>query len=360
MVCTVSSALAVFVLVACVFAIHHPVTCFSIQSPHHRISTPSSSRKKTKHFLSNEQAATAADPSLLAPASSSRRPVISDDEEDATAVSSMEKPLQEKKQAVVPSIEKPEEESAMHSAMKGGELGDEKYKEMMQMMDKDDEDLDFDINEVDLSDTSLYGEPLYDPVAAAADGPVQDREAHVKLMDDNFHRVFGKTMLEHMGKELAEDENEDEAFWEVQMSLKYAVMSHGANDEGINGPMINYGNHGALAEFGYTWNQFTQLPTNGLSKSDLDQEEWKEVLRVVRKRGKQGYHDKYRGFRCNRDDLPFFIRDGLIWNLYDENDRYCGQAIMFDRTRAQTMTHLPFQESVMEEMIGDRTLEVWD
>lgn len=38
---------------------------------------------------------------------------------------------------------------------------------------------------------------------------------------------------------------------------------------------------------------------------------------------------KFSGVRITSSGRPFYIEDGTIWNLLDENHQYCGQAAVY-------------------------------
>jgi hypothetical protein len=60
----------------------------------------------------------------------------------------------------------------------------------------------------------------------------------------------------------------------------------------------------------------------------MHQEERERLLATV---ARQGYSDNYRGIRIARSGRRFWIENAIVWNLLDAQNRYCGQAAMFDR-----------------------------
>ena len=91
-------------------------------------------------------------------------------------------------------------------------------------------------------------------------------------------------------------------------------------------PVFNYGNVCAQQLFGMDWHEFTQLPSR-LSAEPLAREERARLLARVTQ---HGYVDDYAGVRIAKDGTRFMIRNATVWNLMDQDGRYCGQAARFD------------------------------
>ena len=133
-----------------------------------------------------------------------------------------------------------------------------------------------------------------------------DRDEHVRILDENLVRHTGKSLRDYTGGD------------EVQTSMRYALMSHGALND-LDGPINNYANFAALAAFQMTFKQLTAMPAGRVANPGLDQEEWSQVLQKVRQMGKEGILQNYKGFRCTVNQTPFFLRDAVVRGLVGAN-----------------------------------------
>lgn len=140
-----------------------------------------------------------------------------------------------------------------------------------------------------------------------SDGPIVDRDEHVRILNDSLERHIGK------GLRCFTDTSCDEPdCWDdIHTSTRYALHSHGAKND-VDGPVNNYGNFGALGAFEMTYSQFTRIPAGRVANPGLDQEEWSQVLQRVRSMKKEGFLQSYKGFRCTIKQISFFIRDAMV------------------------------------------------
>lgn len=126
-----------------------------------------------------------------------------------------------------------------------------------------------------------------------------DRDGHVWILDENLVRHTGKSLRDYTGGA------------EVQTSMRYALMSHGAVND-LDGATNNYANFAALSAFQMTFKQLTAMPAGRVANPGLDQEEWSQVLQKIRQMGKEGILQNYKGFRCTVNQTPFFLRDAVV------------------------------------------------
>lgn len=140
-----------------------------------------------------------------------------------------------------------------------------------------------------------------------ADGPIVDRDVHVRVLNDSLERHIGKGIRDFTGTSCEEADCWDD----IHTSTRYALHSNGATND-LDGPVNNYGNFGALGAFEMTYPQFTRMPASRMANPGLDQEEWSQVLQRVQSMGKEGFLQNYQGFRCTVNQTPFFIRDALV------------------------------------------------
>lgn len=100
----------------------------------------------------------------------------------------------------------------------------------------------------------------------------------------------------------------------------FALLSHGTQAD----PIFNYGNRIALELFEMDWKEFTSLPSR-LSAEPINQVERARLLNVV---SQQGFVDNYSGIRISKSGRRFMILNATVWNLYDFQEKYYGQAAL--------------------------------
>lgn len=109
----------------------------------------------------------------------------------------------------------------------------------------------------------------------------------------------------------------EEALWKAPR----VVVSHGIEAD----PILNYGNEQALQLWEMTWEQLIQTPSR-LTAELPNREERQRLLERV---GRFGYIDDYSGIRITTSGKRFHIEQAIVWNVLDEQNRYCGQAATF-------------------------------
>ena len=103
----------------------------------------------------------------------------------------------------------------------------------------------------------------------------------------------------------------------------FVVVSHDSESE----PIFNYGNRQALELWQLDWEAFTKLP----SRSSAEPVEQSERERMLAQAKNQGFISNFQGIRISSTGKRFFIEDGIIWNVLDEEQLPCGQAATFKR-----------------------------
>ncbi|MDP9811160.1 PAS domain S-box-containing protein [Rhizobium tibeticum] len=101
----------------------------------------------------------------------------------------------------------------------------------------------------------------------------------------------------------------------------FVVLAHNTDPD----PLFVYANIAAQTRFGYTWDEFTKLPSR-LSAEAPDRQERQRLLDAV---ARQGYIADYRGLRVTRSGKHFWMENGIVWQLLDEHGRTRGQAATF-------------------------------
>jgi MEKHLA domain len=136
---------------------------------------------------------------------------------------------------------------------------------------------------------------------------------HVAMMSDSYRMLLGKGLI-----------TENYTHGTLAKTLFYApfvVVSHNTAVD----PVFNYANLKALALFGFSWEEFTQLPSR-LSAEPIHQSERDKLLAEV---SRKGYLDSYQGIRITKTGERFLIKNAVVWNLIDSKGCYAGQAARF-------------------------------
>jgi hypothetical protein len=136
---------------------------------------------------------------------------------------------------------------------------------------------------------------------------------HAAVMDHSYRKLLGKDLI--LGSH---------SLGKLGKALFYApfvVVSHDTADD----PVFNYANLKALELFGFSWEEFTRLPSR-LSAEPIHQVERDKLLVEVSRRG---YLDCYQGVRIAKNGVRFLIKNATVWNLLDNKGQYAGQAARF-------------------------------
>ena len=136
---------------------------------------------------------------------------------------------------------------------------------------------------------------------------------HSQHILDSFYDWTGRSLLVVSGDALERAQQLFEA--------PFALLSHGTEAD----PIFNYGNRQALLQFGYSWAEFTQLPSR-CSAEPILQEERSALLAASRS---QGIITNFQAIRIDRWGNPFSIQNGILWNLRDQQGQYIGQAATY-------------------------------
>jgi hypothetical protein len=187
-----------------------------------------------------------------------------------------------------------------------------------------------------------------------------DRDAHVAILDKNLRQWTGRGIFQHMFPSNDDDTHDDDKDdnidesnsttknkeekkyfeWDdIHMSNRFALLSHGAKDR-LDGPVNNYANFGACGAFCISRDVILKTPAFRMAEPGFDQDEWSMKLTKLRQRSRDDSDDscqcieQFCGWRCTiPDQRRFYVKDGIVWNCYDENGDYYGQALLFDREK---------------------------
>lgn len=134
---------------------------------------------------------------------------------------------------------------------------------------------------------------------------------HAQLMISSFERLTGRTLIN-----TGDDTDIAQALFEAE----FALVSHGIEAD----PIFNYGNRKALQLWELSWEEFTLMPSRK-SAQEVVQEERNRLLSETTVKG----FSNFSGVRITNSGKLFHIEDGIIWNILDEKNEYCGQAAIY-------------------------------
>jgi len=98
----------------------------------------------------------------------------------------------------------------------------------------------------------------------------------------------------------------------------FALLMHNGGED----PIFQYANARARALFGYTLEEFRQLP----SRLSAEPDQREERARMLKQAAESGYFDGYQGVRIAKDGQRFRITQAIIWQVRDANGQIIGQA----------------------------------
>jgi len=155
-----------------------------------------------------------------------------------------------------------------------------------------------------------YGD--LDPMTLAKDPDFCD------LLVSGYRRTVGREpgFPEHGAHRSAE--------W-LYAQASHPVLAHNTDPD----PRFIYANKAAQACFEYGWDEIVSLPSR-LSAEPVDREERQRLLDDV---ARQGFTTGYSGWRIAKSGRRFFIEDGVVWQLIDEDGAVRGQAATFAKWR---------------------------
>jgi hypothetical protein len=101
----------------------------------------------------------------------------------------------------------------------------------------------------------------------------------------------------------------------------FVMVSHGIEAN----PIFNYANRQALKLWELTWNDFIQMP----SRKSADEASQEDRQYLLTEAATKGFVRNYSGIRISNTGKRFYIKDTVLWNVFDENKQRCGQAAFF-------------------------------
>jgi hypothetical protein len=122
------------------------------------------------------------------------------------------------------------------------------------------------------------------------------------------------------GRSLLDVNGSAQEIAQAMFAAPFALVSHGTEPD----PIFNYGNRKALELWELSWQDFTRMPSRKTAE-EVVQEERNRLLAETTSKG----FSNFSGIRISSTGKRFYIKDGVVWNLLDENDQYCGQAAVY-------------------------------
>lgn len=132
---------------------------------------------------------------------------------------------------------------------------------------------------------------------------------HITLLVNSYQRLLNKP--------LATDLSAEQLF-----NANFALLSHNTDAE----PVFNYANQKALDLFEFSWDELIGMPSR-LSAESINQQDRERLLAEVTRKG---FIDHYSGVRISKTGKRFLIENAVVWNIYDQNQQFYGQAACFD------------------------------
>ena len=136
---------------------------------------------------------------------------------------------------------------------------------------------------------------------------------NIQHLVNSYQKLFDKPLL------IVSDQ---QSLAEQLFTAKFALLSHDTAAE----PLFNYANQTALELFESNWQSLIGMASR-LSAEPIAQDARERLLLEV---SQKGYIDNYVGVRISKTGKRFLIKNAVVWNVYDQNNIYYGQAACFD------------------------------
>lgn len=134
-----------------------------------------------------------------------------------------------------------------------------------------------------------------------------------QIILNSYKKLLGKDLI---ARDLNEIEQSKSLFY-----ASFAVFSHGTEKD----PIYNYGNLTGLNLWERNWEELTKTYSRQTTEPNL-REERQELLNETTS---QKYVTNRQAIRISKTGKKYQINDVTVWNLFDKNDKYCGQAATF-------------------------------
>ncbi|MBY3297796.1 MEKHLA domain-containing protein [Rhizobium laguerreae] len=138
--------------------------------------------------------------------------------------------------------------------------------------------------------------------------------------DPEFFDLLTGSFKRLLGRPLVEKERGPE--W-LYGDAPFVVLAHNTDAD----PVFVYGNVAAQKLFGYSWSEIRTLKSR-LSAGPAERDERQRLLDAV---STKGFIKNYRGLRVTKSGGRFWMEDGIVWQLRDDEGGDYGQAAMFSK-----------------------------
>jgi hypothetical protein len=152
---------------------------------------------------------------------------------------------------------------------------------------------------------------------ATPKGRVVDIDEWIQMCSDSLKKFTGRSLVESM--------NGIEELVDVHDCERYAVLSHGTQED----PIYKYFNKGALLTFQYSEDEAYQLPSR---YSAPDGDTRTERATLMNKIVAEEVGRFPTAIRQNKSGEQFQLTDVILWNVYDKGI-HVGQTALFDRAK---------------------------
>jgi MEKHLA domain len=142
---------------------------------------------------------------------------------------------------------------------------------------------------------------------------------HSQRLLNSFQHWTGRFLLDVSGS--------PEEVAQALFAASFVLISHGVESE----PIFNYGNHKALELWELSWEEFTRMPSRKAAEEVVQEERDRLLAETVT----NGF-SYFSGVRITSTGKRFEMQDGILWNLLDERNLYCGQAAVCSKYRFLT------------------------
>ncbi|MGD0960616.1 MAG: MEKHLA domain-containing protein [Methylomonas sp.] len=136
--------------------------------------------------------------------------------------------------------------------------------------------------------------------------------AHIRLLLESYRRLLHRPLLDAEARSSAAEQIYTGGF---------ALLSHNADDD----PVFNYANGTAMQLFEMSWREIIGMPSR-LSAEPVARDERERLLAEVTA---LGYIENYTGVRIAKSGKRFMIQNAVVWNVYDHEQNFYGQAACF-------------------------------
>ncbi|MBD2393599.1 MEKHLA domain-containing protein [Cyanobacterium aponinum FACHB-4101] len=134
-----------------------------------------------------------------------------------------------------------------------------------------------------------------------------------QILLNSYKRLLNEELIERNEDLLTDSKN--------LYNADFVVLSHNNKPD----PIYNYGNQQALDLWEMNWQQLIQTPSRNTTEP-ISREEREALLKEA---NLKGYITNYGGVRVSSTGKRYLIQDITLWNLFDSNGEYCGQAATF-------------------------------